>query len=101
MGAISGGQSRQVMAKVQNKLKYKMGEVARLDLFWSELLQIHSGLEVGEVRKSEGRAVGGWVEVSVGRCRTLGSNSAVWAGGVEDACEGAKGQSLLGLALIL
>lgn len=42
----------------------------------------------------------GW-RFPVGRCRTLGSNSAVWAGGVEDACEGAKGQSLLGLALIL
>ena len=41
------------------------------------------------------------MEVSVGRCRTLGDNSSVWAGGVEEACNGAKGQLLLGLAFIL
>lgn len=41
------------------------------------------------------------MEVSVGRCRTLGDNSSVLAGGVEEACKGAKGQLLLGLAFIL
>ena len=68
------------MAKVQTRQQYKMGEVVRLDPFWSQTLHIHSGLEVGgeEVRRKGSWWLGGgfsWEmqdsgeqQLSLGRC---------------------------------
>ena len=69
-----------------------MGQVVRLDLFWPQTLQIHDGLEVGgEGDGGRGSWVAGW-RYQQGDRGAWGPTAQPGAGGVEDACECAKGQ---------